>query len=161
MCPRARRQTGFALVTAIFLLVVLAALGAFLVSISATQHAASALDVQGARAYQAARAGIEWGAYQVLNPENTNNSGTPPPAYTAQYACGGTPATPALGGTLSGFTVTVQCSYADNMDGARLVRTYQIISRATAGTPGGTDYVDRQLTATLATCRESLNGRGC
>ena len=160
MCRRDRNQAGFTLVTAIFLLVVLAALGAFMVTISTTQHAASALDVQGARAYQAARAGVEWGAYQIMNPENTNNPGTPPPAYAARYACGGTPATPVLGGTLSGFTVTVGCTFGDQNDGAQVVRVYQIIATATAGTPGGTDYVNRQLTATIATCRES-DGRGC
>ncbi|HEY6280567.1 MAG TPA: hypothetical protein VIW72_02070 [Burkholderiales bacterium] len=60
-------QSGFLLVTAIFLLVILAALGAFILTISGTQQTGSALDVQGSRAYQAARAGIEWGSYQVLN----------------------------------------------------------------------------------------------
>jgi len=59
-------QSGFLLVTAIFLLVVLAALGAFILTISGTQQTSSALDVQGARAYQAARAGIDWASYQLL-----------------------------------------------------------------------------------------------
>ena len=60
------RQSGFLLVTAIFLLVILAALGAFILTISGTQQTSSALDVQGARAYQAARAGIEWASDQLL-----------------------------------------------------------------------------------------------
>jgi len=59
-------QSGFLLVTAIFLLVVLAALGAFILTISGTQQTSSALDVQGARAYQAARAGIESASDQLL-----------------------------------------------------------------------------------------------
>jgi MSHA biogenesis protein MshP len=61
-----KSQYGFLLVTAIFLLVILAALGAFILTISGTQQTSSALDVQGTRAYQAARAGIEWASYQVL-----------------------------------------------------------------------------------------------
>ena len=60
------KQSGFLLVTAIFLLVILAALGAFILTISGTQQTSSALDVQGTRAYQAARSGIEWGSYQLL-----------------------------------------------------------------------------------------------
>ena len=48
------RQSGFALVTAIFILVVLAGLGAAMVSISTTQHTTVAMDIQSARAQQAA-----------------------------------------------------------------------------------------------------------
>ena len=59
-------QRGFSLISAIFLLVVIAALGTFAVTISTTQHMGAAQDVMGARAYQAARAGIEWGAYRLL-----------------------------------------------------------------------------------------------
>src|SRR4030065_2779656 len=59
-------QRGFSLVSAIFLLVVIAALGTFAVTLSTTQQQSAALDVLGARAYQAARAGIEGGADQGL-----------------------------------------------------------------------------------------------
>jgi len=52
-----RTETGFVLPTAIFLLVVLAALATYMVSLSRTSHLSSALDVQGTRAYLAARAG--------------------------------------------------------------------------------------------------------
>jgi MSHA biogenesis protein MshP len=52
---------GFATIVALFLLVVLAALGAFMVSISTSQQVGSAQDIQGTRAYWAARAGLEWG----------------------------------------------------------------------------------------------------
>src|SRR4030067_2020097 len=61
-----RSSKGFSLVSAIFLLVVIAALGTFAMTLSTTQHQSAALDVMGARGYQAARAGVEWGAYQVL-----------------------------------------------------------------------------------------------
>jgi len=64
MCHKS--ENGFALVSAIFLLVVLAGLGAFMATVSTIQHAGSALDVQGAKAYQAAYAGTEWGLYHAL-----------------------------------------------------------------------------------------------
>jgi len=46
----AHRQHGFAAIAAIFLVVVLAALGAFMVTYSNTQQLTSAQDIQGSRA---------------------------------------------------------------------------------------------------------------
>ncbi|MDP3037632.1 MAG: hypothetical protein Q8N07_07865, partial [Rhodocyclaceae bacterium] len=84
-----KQLRGFAIVSAIFILVVLAALGAFILNISSSQQIGSALDVQGVRAYQAARAGVEWGLYQV------NSFGAPPAAAspTAYNFSYGNPAT--------------------------------------------------------------------
>ncbi len=65
--PSPSRTRGFAILSAIFILVVLAALGAFVVSVTATQNITFAQDVQGARAYQAARAGIESGIAKWLS----------------------------------------------------------------------------------------------
>jgi MSHA biogenesis protein MshP len=60
---------GFSLPTAIFLLVILALLGAFMISLSSTQNVTSAQDVQGfKRAYQAARGGMEWALYNLKLP---------------------------------------------------------------------------------------------
>jgi MSHA biogenesis protein MshP len=89
------RQAGVGLVTAIFLLVVLAGLAVAMVSIYTTQQASSNLDLQGARAYQAARAGVEWGMFQQLR----------------AGACAPSTALPMPAGTtLSGFTVVVRCT---------------------------------------------------
>jgi MSHA biogenesis protein MshP len=93
-CHRLRRSAGVGLVTAIFLLVVLAGLGVAMVTIFTSQQAGSAMDEQGARAYQAARAGIEWGVFQQLrNGSCTDSSFALPP-----------------GTSLSGFAVTVSCT---------------------------------------------------
>jgi len=61
-----RKQRGFSIITAIFILVVLAALGGFMVTISGSQHMTAASAALGARAYYAARSGAEWGAGQAL-----------------------------------------------------------------------------------------------
>ncbi|MEW5888823.1 MAG: hypothetical protein AB1768_07175 [Pseudomonadota bacterium] len=135
-------QRGFSIVSAIFLVVILAALGAFMVSLSTTQHTASNLDVQGARAYQAAQAGIEWAAWQAVK-------------NSAAYACatGGASAdTIAFPGDLAGFTTTVTCSSNAYDEAGNTVRVYAIISTAQSGTPGTSGYVERQLTATVALC---------
>ncbi len=94
VAPRRRASRGFSLVTAVFLLVVLAGLGAAMVNIAGSSQSAVALDVQGARAYQAARAGIEWGLYQQLQLESC--------AGTTSFSL-------PSGTTLSPFTVTVVC----------------------------------------------------
>jgi MSHA biogenesis protein MshP len=89
-------ESGFGLVSAIFLLVILAALGVAMMSFSAAQHAGSAMEAQQARAYQAARAGIEWGLYQSLQ--------------AASPSCSATPISFALPASApAGFTVTVTC----------------------------------------------------
>ena len=62
------RQAGFSIVAAIFLLVVLALLGVFIASVTGMQQSSGQLDLTGVRAYQSARAGMEWGASQVLDP---------------------------------------------------------------------------------------------
>lgn len=126
-------QRGFSIVSAIFLLVVLAALGAFMVTFSTVQHTTSAQDIQGARAYQAARTGIEWGAYQALRNSSCAASTSLNP-----------------GGTLSGLAVTVQCrgpyTYTE---GGNSVKLYQLTATASQGTLGSASYVERQLQATV------------
>lgn len=133
-------ESGFALPTAIFLLVILGALGAYMVSLSRTSHISSALDIQGGRAYQAARAGIEWGAWQVVDPQALQPSPTPCPA---------SPTALTLSGTLAAFTVNVSCTRTLATDGADSVAIYQITSTATAGVAGEVDYVERQIQSTL------------
>jgi MSHA biogenesis protein MshP len=60
-----RRERGFALIGALFLLVVLAAFGAFAVRISMTQRHASTLELQELRAQAALQAGIEYAAARL------------------------------------------------------------------------------------------------
>ncbi len=136
-----RTESGFVLPTAIFLLVILAALGGYMVSLSRTSHLSSALDIQGGRAYQAARAGIEWAAWQVVDPQTQPpTSTTPCPAAT----------TLTLTGTLAAFAVNVSCTRTVETDGADMVAIYQITSTATSGLPGEVDYVDRQIQASFS-----------
>lgn len=140
--PTSRRaDAGFVLPTAIFLLVILAALGAYMVTLSRTSHISSALDVQGARAYQAARVGIEWAAWQVVDPQNLQPAPTPCPV---------SPTTLTLGGTFAAFTVEVRCTRTLEIDGTEAVAVYQIASTASAGVAGELDYVERQLQASFS-----------
>lgn len=76
------RQRGFSIISAIFILVVLSALAGFIATIFTTQQAGAALDVQGAQAYQAARAGTEWGLAQALNSNACLGSSFPNANFT-------------------------------------------------------------------------------
>lgn len=110
---RRQRQSGFLVIAAVFLLVVLAGLVAYLTTVSTTSQAASAADFNSARAYQAARAGIEWGAYQILRDPG---GGT----YKAACDAATDPLMPAkfdltFGSTLTAFTATVRCSSSANL----------------------------------------------
>ena len=138
-----KAQRGFSLVTAIFLLVVLASLGAVMMTFFTTQQQSSALDVLGSRAYQAARAGIEWGAYQVLP-----NSAA---AFATNCRAGTTTQNISpLAGTLSPFTVTVGCSATSAVESTSTLWVYSISSvAATAGATGQPDYVERQMQVTI------------
>jgi MSHA biogenesis protein MshP len=141
-------QAGFSLVTAIFIVVVLAALGTFMVTISGLQQTSSALDVVGARAYQAARSGIEWGAYQTLQ----NASGVYATNCRAATYAAPTSAVVAFAGTatLADFSASVSCGSSSAVEGATTIWLYQLTSTATHGIPATSDYVERRISATIA-----------
>jgi len=142
MCPERffcpTRQRGFAIVSALFIIVALAALGAFIAVVSGTQHVGSTLDLMGARAYQAARAGTEWGIANAIN-----NS-----ACVASTNIG----------TLNGIAVTVSCTTVATgaADEVGLGSIYRITAIACSSTDGAgacpgnaatNNYVERRLTA--------------
>jgi MSHA biogenesis protein MshP len=57
---------GFAAISAIFLLVVMAAMGGFMLAFSNTQQLTQAQNIKGSQAYWAARAGQEWSMGEVI-----------------------------------------------------------------------------------------------
>ncbi len=135
-------QRGFSLVSAIFLLVVIAALGTFAVTLSTTQHQSAAMDVLGSRAYQAARAGVEWATYHVAL--------SPASSPTAWSGCASNTPLGSLGGTLAPFTVTVNCSPTSHVEGASTIWIYDVSSKAVAGGgPGDPSYVERVISVKM------------
>ena len=139
---RFQRQAGFSLVSGIFILVILATLGAFMVSVSGFQQTSSALDVLGSRAYHAARSGIEWGAYQVTD----GASGT---AFAQACVTAPNSQVIAMAGTMTTFTVTVDCSAFVTTEAGANVTLYQMTSTASHGNTSTPTYVERQLQAII------------
>ncbi|MDR7306967.1 hypothetical protein [Rhodoferax saidenbachensis] len=120
---------GFAAIAAIFLVVVLAALGGYLLSSSNTQQLTSVQDVQGTRAYWAARAGLEWGVGSVV----------------ANAAC---PVSP-KNLVIEGFNVVIFCTSALYVDGGSKT-IYQLKANASAGgVAGAVGFIERSVSAGL------------
>lgn len=126
-------QRGFSLVAAIFIVVVLAMLGAFMVTLSTLQHATSSAALQGARAFHAAQSGIEWGVFQAL-------SGA---------GCGAAPTFGLTAPGLDGFQVTVVCTSAQYQERSDTYDVYTIRSTATFGTFGDPNFASRSLVITV------------
>ncbi len=133
--PIAHRQAGFSLVAAIFLLVVLAGLGAVIVTVSSVQHSTTSSAVQGSRAYQAARTGIEWGIFQVLNPVGCFAS---PTVFTLNSPPG-----------LDGFQVTVTCAATNHQEAGVAFQVFRVISTSTGGVFGNPNFVSRRIEVTV------------
>lgn len=140
---RRQAQGGMLLPVALFLLVVMAAMGAYAMRLVVLANATSSQDIQGARAYQAALAGQQWMAYQLYQPD------TSPPAM---QSC---PATTTL--TINGYSVTVSCSSLSEVDrGNQNVNIYEVTSRASRGSANTPEYTERQVTVTLSRCLQTV-----
>lgn len=155
------RMRGFSLVTGIFLLVVLSALGAFMVMFTGLQVNTVQNDVLGVRAYYAARAGINWAMYRALDPDNTIAPGA------AAFAPCPAPVSPAtvsltgLGGSLAPFTVQLSCNISSAFEANREIRVYEITATAcnqgacvVSPTVPPAGYVERRVVVTVAKCKD-------
>lgn len=139
------RQEGFGYIAAIVMLVVLATLSIGMLRLNTTQQATSSQDVLSARASMAARAGMEWGLYQVLRGGGCNAA----PQTLTDFKAD------------TGFAVTVSCTAfafneGESAPGVAQVKTIYTINAVAcnsatcpdntqAGRPG---YVERRRVAT-------------
>ena len=127
------------MVAVIALLAMLAVFGAAVVVVSTTQQVGAALDLQGVRAYHAARGGVEWGLYQVLR--NGQD-------------CVALNQTIAYGDGLAGFSVSVTCLSSSHPEASTPVALFTLTATGCnepacpAATPSAT-YVARQLRVTV------------
>jgi len=127
-----RTNHGFALVPALFLIVVLGALALVAIRVGNGEEHAVTMALQEARALAAAQAGIEWGAYRALN-----------------GSCVGSTSVPLTEAALNGFTVVVTCAATTYTSGAATNSSYVVSATATTGTYGQTSYVRRVVSGTF------------
>jgi MSHA biogenesis protein MshP len=122
-------HAGFSLVSALFLLVVLAGLGVFAVRMSTLQQQTVTADLRGVQALHAARTGVEWGVYRAL----------------VASSCAASTTLALTEGAASDFRVTVQCTQRTYTEGTSTVNVYVFDARAEGGAYGGPDYVSRRV----------------
>ncbi len=138
-----RGARGFVLMLAVFMIVTLAAIGVYVVTVSTGQVLAVSQDELGTRAYQSARTGLDWGAFQVLQ-----NGGACAASTTLTLGTMGGPA------GADTFYAVVGCQGAAETEGAVSVSVYRItatgcnVNGCAPATPGQT-YVERQLQLTI------------
>ena len=119
---RFNNQKGFTLVQAVFILVVLGLLGMVMVRLIGVQTSTGVMALQGARAYHAARSGLEWGAARA----------------SADEPCAGNM-------QVDTFNVSVSCTSESFTEGSvGPYSIYRIQSVAEFGNYGSVDYVSRR-----------------
>jgi MSHA biogenesis protein MshP len=122
-------QQGFALIPALFLIVVLGALALVAIRVSTGQQQAVIMALEEERALAAAQSGVEWGAYQSVN-----------------GSCAASTTLNLSEAALSGFTVIVTCTATTF---ATTSISYVLYSTATTGTYGQPGYVHRVVSGTF------------
>ena len=147
---RKNQQRGFSIVTAIFIMVIMGMLGAYMVSISGVQRTTSSYALLGASAYKAAGSGVQWAIYQAFN--------------DTAATCGGAPSTTTIhtftpaGAGLNGFNVTATCSYTRHQEGGSCFYLFFVTAKAEYGTYGGPDYISRRVQATASDLAAPISG---
>lgn len=129
--PSAIQQRGFSLIAAIFVVVILGAIGTFIVAVSTAQKATTTTTIKASRAYEAARSGIEWGIYRAVQDVSCLA------ATNIDVS-----AAPGLG---EFNAVQVTCTFTNHTEGNTPIRVYLITSTATSGAFGEPYFVSRQI----------------
>ncbi|MBV8030811.1 MAG: hypothetical protein JO035_04825 [Betaproteobacteria bacterium] len=136
-----RQARGFSIVFALFLVIVLGAIGAAAVTLSKTEQAGGVKSLLSAKVYLGAKAGLDWGIQQAVAANNTALCG--PAAGGA-----GTPSTFTITQAgLANVSVTVSCTRWLFGSGNFV---FFLSSVATIGTLGNLDYAERRLEATVS-----------
>ena len=124
------KQRGVSLVSAVFLIVVLASLGTFAVRLTAVQQQSTGAAIRATQAMLAAQSGIDWAAHRALN----------------AGVCAAATLTLTEAGA-NGFSVSVTCTQSAHIEAGSTINVYQIEALAESGIYGGPDYVSRRLHA--------------
>jgi MSHA biogenesis protein MshP len=130
---------GFSLIVAIFVILVISALGVFALRVGITQQQTVVFTLLSARAQAAAESGIEYGANRALK------AGSCPATTTLNLTATG----------LVGFVVTVKCTATPHNVGGAACQAYALVSTARRGNYGTVDFVSRSVTRTVTNAPQS------
>ncbi len=128
--------------TAIFLIVVLAAIGAYMVTISGVQQTTPVSAVQGSRAFHAAKSGVEWAVFRILAAGPGNYATTCQNTVNANNFTLNQPG-------LNDFSVSLDCVSTPHSEGGDNLDVISITATATFRSLGDPDFVRRVINATV------------
>ena len=134
---RWRQTRGFTLIGAIFLIVVVASLATFMVTIGTVQRSTSTYSLMSSRVLFAVEGGMQWAISYVV----ANNAcfTAPNDSFTLS------------GGASDGYTVNLTCA-ANNVDeGPDNYNVFHLTAKAEMGAIGGVDYYRRTLMTSVTT----------
>lgn len=128
--PLMDKQNGFGIVMAMFILVVLALLGTYMVRFAGVEHATSTYALQSARAYQAAKAGLGWAGAKI---------------NAVGGSCVGVDAQTVSFPDIAGFSVALTCTSVVYSEGSSSPTVYRLNALSEFGAYGSADYVARRM----------------
>ena len=128
------KQKGINLISAIFLLVIIAGIGIFMFNIGNVQRQTSAFSIMSSRALYAAESGVQWGIHAVLQ---TNDCSAFPDTFNISD------------GVITQFSVTVTCVPSTHTENPDTYNVFQLSARATSGSVGDPAYFSRTLRASV------------
>jgi MSHA biogenesis protein MshP len=150
------KQSGFSLIMAIFILVILGLLGGYMVRLSGVQHATSVYTIQGTRAYLSAKGGIEWAVSRITTAADSaalaaKVSGASANDITSAGVVAGALVCSNLASALplslpgiNGFLVSLTCSNQQFSNDIEIPVIYTVTSSSEYGVYSNTDYVSRK-----------------
>lgn len=135
------RQRGAVAVVAVLLLVLLALVGAYVMSSAQVQHLTTALSWQGMQAWFAARSGLEWAMQRATSSQAAHDA-----------ICSAGPTVTGFNLVLAGHSYALQISCDDRGGFGEAGASYEVDAievEASTGTPGQLGYARRVVQATV------------
>lgn len=124
---------GFTMMSTIFIVVILALVSSFIVSISTLTRSSMNLTLLGLKTYFAAKSGIEWATFAI------QSSGSP-------YNCPTSPTKLSLSqGALAGFSVTITCTQNAFTEHDSTYNVFSITSVGSYTSASGLENTQRQI----------------
>lgn len=129
-----KQQRGFSIIMAIFILVVLSLLGGYMVKLSGVQHTTALNVIQGARAYQAAKASVSWSIAKISSGGNCSDvTSVSPLSFTG----------------INGFSVTLDCNKQVVPEDGVNLNVYHITALSEFGVFKSASYISRNLEVSI------------
>ena len=102
-----------------------------MVKLSGVQHATSSHVIQGARAYQAARAGVSWSIAKISSVSDCTNF-----ASASSLSFSG----------INGFSVILACDFTGNyMEGGNSYNVYKVTATSKYNIYANANYISRKI----------------